>query len=452
MTTMRWRWGLAAMAVAVLLAGSGAGAAAEDLGEHRAQVVAGRTAPPGAHPSAVALVADGLPPAQGQFCGGSLVRAEWVLTAAHCVTAPAPSPFSVLVGTQDLLQGGPLVPVAAVHVHPGWTPSDTNVSNDVALIRLAQPVSVATLDLVARGQESLWTPGSTATLVGWGGLTIDMDDQVFPVQLQEVEVPVVSDTSCTVRLGAPFDPASMLCAGSPGVAPDGGPDACNGDSGGPLMVPGPTGLPLQIGIVSWGRSCGLSLTAYTRVVSFRGWIDTTIAGLPTRTFRDIAGDAHQTAIEVIAGAGIAGGFSDGSYRPSGVVTRGQMATFLMRALELPPGPPAPFGDVAGTTHAGAIGAVAAAGIAGGFTDGTFRPGSPVTRGQMATFLSRALGLPSGGAPTFSDVAGSAHGSAIASVAAAGIATGFSDGTFRPNRAVTRGQMATFLFRALFEAR
>lgn len=109
-----------------------------------------------------------------------------------------------------------------------------------------------------------------------------------------------------------------------------------------------------------------------------------------------------------------------------------------------------FIDVAGNTHAEAIVWVAERGITTGFPDDTFRPNDDVTRGQMATFLDRALDLPPGTA-TFSDVAGNVHAEAIAAVAEAGITTGFPDGTFRPNDPVTRGQMATFLFRALADA-
>jgi hypothetical protein len=67
-----------------------------------------------------------------------------------------------------------------------------------------------------------------------------------------------------------------------------------------------------------------------------------------------------------------------------------MATFLARALHLAPNPVVPFSDVVDNGHAAGIGAVAAAGIASGFSDGTYRPNASVTRGQMATFLFRAL--------------------------------------------------------------
>ncbi len=111
-------------------------------------------------------------------------------------------------------------------------------------------------------------------------------------------------------------------------------------------------------------------------------------GLP---FTDVAGTTHEQAILAIVQAEITTGFPDGTYRPGGDVTRGQMAAFLTRALNLPPGTTT-FPDTKGTTHEAAIAAVADAGIAGGFPDGTYRPGADVTRGQMATFLARALEL------------------------------------------------------------
>jgi hypothetical protein len=108
-----------------------------------------------------------------------------------------------------------------------------------------------------------------------------------------------------------------------------------------------------------------------------------------------------------------------------------------------------FPDVPeGHTHYMNVWHVAAAGVTIGYSDGTFRPGLPVIRGQMATFLMRALDLPAGQA-TFSDVpADHPHAAGIGAVAAAEITTGYPDGTFRPENPVNRGQMASFLGRAL----
>jgi hypothetical protein len=106
----------------------------------------------------------------------------------------------------------------------------------------------------------------------------------------------------------------------------------------------------------------------------------------------------------------------------------------------------PFPDVSGV-HAPGVAAVAAAGITQGYDDGTFRPNQAVTRAQMATFLTRALDLEPADTQAFGDVSG-VHAPGVAAVAAAGITQGYDDGTFRPNQAVTRAQMATFLTRAL----
>jgi subtilisin family serine protease len=163
-------------------------------------------------------------------------------------------------------------------------------------------------------------------------------------------------------------------------------------------------------------------------------------------FSDVSG-THAESIYKVAAAGIAEGYDDGTFRPNNGVTRAQMASFLTRALQLPLPDTVPFSDVSGP-HAAAIAAVADAGIAFGYSDGTYRPGETVTRAQMASFLARALGVDPASGHGFSDIADSVHSDAIASVAEAGIAEGYSDGTYRPNQTVTRAQMASFLARAL----
>jgi hypothetical protein len=166
-------------------------------------------------------------------------------------------------------------------------------------------------------------------------------------------------------------------------------------------------------------------------------------------FTDTAGHPHATNIAKVAAAGITGGYPDGSFRPNAPVTRGQMGTFLQRGYELTPGDGPTFPDVIGTTHEPGIRAVAGKGIATGGTDGRYRPAEAVTRGQMAAFIARAEGLLlTGIGPGFCDTAGHPFEREIKAVAMAGIASGGTDGCFRPNDPVTRGQMATFLVKAL----
>lgn len=168
-------------------------------------------------------------------------------------------------------------------------------------------------------------------------------------------------------------------------------------------------------------------------------------------FSDICDDVHENTIRAITGLNIASGFPDGTYRPGANVTRGQMATFLTNALDLTAGDvPAEdiFDDVPSNySHAEAISALHASGITLGFPDGTYRPGESVTRGQMASFLATGFDLSPSDVVRFKDIGGT-HLRNINALATAGIAGGYSDDTYRPANPVTRGQMATFLARGL----
>lgn len=164
-------------------------------------------------------------------------------------------------------------------------------------------------------------------------------------------------------------------------------------------------------------------------------------------FRDIDGNFHAENIRRIAEEGVTGGCDAGRYCPARNVTRGQIATFLDRALDLPSGD-ASFDDVpAGHTHAEGIAAVAAAGITVGCAPDRFCPNASLSRAQMASLLARALDLPDG-VDDFADVTGDdTHAGAIAAVADAGITQGCEPGRFCPDASVTRAQMATFLVRS-----
>ena len=98
----------------------------------------------------------------------------------------------------------------------------------------------------------------------------------------------------------------------------------------------------------------------------------------------------------LAGQGITTGYSDGTFRPRSPVSREAMAAFLYRYATSLNGAPvyaapatAPFGDVRpGDPFHREVSWAAAAGISTGYPDGTFRPGAPVSREAMAAFLYR----------------------------------------------------------------
>jgi SpoIID/LytB domain protein len=167
-------------------------------------------------------------------------------------------------------------------------------------------------------------------------------------------------------------------------------------------------------------------------------------------FNDDEGGVHEYATVWAHEAGIAQGRTPTRFDPGGAVTRGQMAAFIYRTFDIPAPSGDQFGDVTPDhPHREAINALAEAGIAQGYGDGTYRPGNPVTRAQMASFLLRALGLdevePDG---RFDDVGRGAHAGAIHAIGDAGITQGCTASSYCPQNPVARGQMTTFLHRAV----
>ncbi|MFQ5558195.1 MAG: trypsin-like serine protease, partial [Acidimicrobiales bacterium] len=137
-----------------------------------------------------------------------------------------------------------------------------------------------------------------------------------------------------------------------------------------------------------------------------------------------------------------------TYTPDDIVTRGQLAAFLWRFAGEPAASPTTFTDVTASYQLVPVGWMAANGFTKGTTATTYSPDDTVTRGQLVTFLWRLMGQPApAGPPPFVDVpAGQFFTEAVAWASETGVTNGFGDGTFRPDTPVTRGEMATFLLR------
>ena len=171
-------------------------------------------------------------------------------------------------------------------------------------------------------------------------------------------------------------------------------------------------------------------------------------------FKDVAAGAYYyDAVQWAVKEGITTGTGDGTtFSPNANCTRAQVVTFLWRAAGTPEPNSAemPFTDVAADAYYyKAVLWAVENGITSGVTATTFAPGNPCTRGQIATFLWRAAGSPEpqNSDNPFSDVNAGPFYKAILWAAEQGITTGYEDGSFRPNSICTRGHIVTFLYRA-----
>lgn len=171
----------------------------------------------------------------------------------------------------------------------------------------------------------------------------------------------------------------------------------------------------------------------------------------------LPGAPFEDEIRRLHTSGITRGCQDDgrAYCPDRPVTRGEMAAFLGRAMELdgiPVEGAARFVDTLGSVFLADIGRLAESGVTRGCnppTNDRFCPTSPVTRGQMAAFLVRALQLEDRGTVEFVDDDGMVFEADIARLAAAGVTRGCNppaNDRFCPERLVTRGEMAAFLAR------
>jgi PKD repeat protein len=234
-------------------------------------VIGGGVAPDGAFPFQVALVFEPIADNEDAFtCGGTLIAASWVVTAAHCVDQ-RPAPLQILVGTDDLRGGGERIEIKRTIINPAYG-SAAFVENDIALVELDSVLMHPRVELMTSPKLALANPGTIATAIGWGRTS--SSGPISPV-LKQLDMAIISNAECTTTLDDDVTDAT-ICAGVRGQ-PEG---LCSGDSGGPLLVPDALGW-VQAGIVSFGVfTCVLPL-AFARVSALVGFVQQTVPPEPS---------------------------------------------------------------------------------------------------------------------------------------------------------------------------
>jgi len=201
------------------------------------------------------------------YCAGTLITPDTILSAAHCADEDS-VPSYVIIGKHSRLDyaseaGVEKIGVKEVILHPdhrdGFDWINDHVMNDIVLFKLKGSSRQTPVKVNFNSDLPNTYNVKQLRVMGWGTLNYDRER---PDELQVADVEYVSNYVCSQSKGK-IRPTStyersykgyitedMLCAASPGR------DACAGDSGGPLIIPGYSAAQdVQVGVVSWGYGC-----------------------------------------------------------------------------------------------------------------------------------------------------------------------------------------------------
>uniref|UniRef100_UPI00358ECD20 ovochymase-2-like n=1 Tax=Myxine glutinosa TaxID=7769 RepID=UPI00358ECD20 len=262
----------------------------------KSRIVGGHTALVGMHPWQVSLSRKGTK----HYCGGAIIGARWVVTAAHCIpqTKTVLESVMVVVGEHDLKRTDPeeqKLGISKVVRHPNFDPENP-VNFDIALLGLEQDIQFGSMVQPAclPNVGEVFPDGTLCITSGWGKLA---EGGRLPSKLQEVALPLLGHTKCTkvlTSLGLPAPDSTMLCAGFP----EGGRDACQGDSGGPLVCQRESGPWVLTGLVSWGIGCARGWDKQVEQLGSPGMFSNVVHLLPWLLTQMNAGSCESSGIVI----------------------------------------------------------------------------------------------------------------------------------------------------------
>ncbi|XP_076646274.1 chymotrypsin-1-like [Halictus rubicundus] len=185
--------------------------------DEAARIVGGRDAAPGQFPYMASLRVNGR-----HICGGAILDATHILTAAHCVNGKSTNNFTVVTGTNSRTQGGNSHRVLAMYVDPGYY---SDPDKDIGVIKLADAINLNNLQLPILVSDRRPPEGRKAVISGWGGITPPPIE--VPERLQYQYVRIIRFSEC--RKEYP-DITTAVCTNNGANI-----GVCSGDSGSPLV-------------------------------------------------------------------------------------------------------------------------------------------------------------------------------------------------------------------------
>lgn len=252
-------------------------------------IINGVKVPEGKYPFMAAFVVKGT---HNAFCGGSVLNAITILTAAHCViTAESSSIYAsdvqVQVGKVDRYLGTSetTFDVKSWTYRKNFSMNAFSDGSDVALAFLKRPIDFSKLKNVSKvciPEPNIVPDGTDCIVMGWG-LQKSGVSSSQPGALMETNVVLRTVHDCN-QVDNFYNDKSLYCAGKSMVNGKLSNDACQGDSGGPLVCPIQDNKQslVQFGIVSFGSGCGKVPGFYTKVSTFISWIKDTINNETTK--------------------------------------------------------------------------------------------------------------------------------------------------------------------------